>query len=60
MTSSTCYSQLMCELLYISFIYLFVKVFVPHVIDGAARSSHQQSAHTKKGKHAQMWETSGV
>ncbi len=42
------------------FMYLFVKVFIPHVIDGAARSSHQQSTCTKQGEHAQMWETAGV
>lgn len=42
------------------FLYLFVKVFVPHVVDGAAGSSHQQSAGAKQGEHAQVWETPGV
>lgn len=50
----------LCEWLYISFIYLFVKVSIPHVIDGAARSSHQQSTCTKQGEYAQMWEASRV
>lgn len=60
LTKSHNLSQLLCKWLYISFIYLFVKLFIPHVVDGAARSPHQQGAHTKQGEHVQMREASGV
>ena len=40
--------------------HLSVKVFVPHIIDGAAGSSHQHRPSTKQGQHAQMGEAARV
>ena len=39
---------------------LFVKILVPHVVDGAASSSHQQSAGAEQGEQAQMREAPWV
>lgn len=40
--------------------YLFIKVFIPHVIDGATGTSHKQSSNTEQSQHAKVREASGV
>lgn len=53
-------SDQVINIIYVSLLYLFVKVFVPHIVDGAARTPHQQGASTKQGEHPKIRKASGL